>query len=209
MSKYREEKATMNEPRADFLEKFFKTLADVSRLRIMGLLSEREYSVGELAETLDLTEPTVSHHLSRLRHMGLLNLRSEGNRRYYRLNAGILERMNRFVDDLEDHQQAQPDDDAWIEALDLSPADRKAIKDFTYQGRLKQIPSKHKKLLAILRWLATQFEPGRHYTEDEVNTIIRRYHDDYAFLRRALIDEKLLLREGGGGRYWLAEQDTP
>ena len=44
---------------------FLKTLAHESRLKLLGLLAEREYSVGELAELLDLKEPTVSHHLAK------------------------------------------------------------------------------------------------------------------------------------------------
>ena len=43
---------------------FFKALADESRLRIVGLLAEREYSVQALAQALALKEPTVSHHLA-------------------------------------------------------------------------------------------------------------------------------------------------
>src|SRR5271170_8101865 len=45
---------------------FFKAMANESRLRIVGLLAERERSVQELAELLELKEPTVSHHLAAL-----------------------------------------------------------------------------------------------------------------------------------------------
>ncbi|NJL95437.1 MAG: winged helix-turn-helix transcriptional regulator [Anaerolineae bacterium] len=54
-----------------------KALADESRLRILVLLCQAERSVGELAELLDLKEPTISHHLARLRQVGLVNLRAE------------------------------------------------------------------------------------------------------------------------------------
>ena len=71
------------------------------------------------------------------------------------------------------------------------------LKDYTINGRLKQIPAKQKKLLVILHWLAGQFEPDRKYTEREVNEILTRYHPDYASLRRDLIDALTLDAEIG------------
>ena len=51
--------------------RFFKALADASRLRLVGLLAGAEHSVDELATLLDLRAPTVSHPLARLRAAGL------------------------------------------------------------------------------------------------------------------------------------------
>lgn len=53
---------------------------------------------------------------------------------------------------------------------------------------------------AVLRFLARLFEPGRTYAEREVNEALSAYHDDYATLRRALIDAGLLRRDHG--LYW-------
>jgi len=44
------------------------------------------------------------------------------------------------------------------------------------------------------------FEPGVKYPERDVNAILRAWHDDHAALRRYLVDEGLLDREGG--QYW-------
>lgn len=44
------------------------------------------------------------------------------------------------------------------------------------------------------------FEPGVRYTEKDVNTALRAFHDDHAALRRYLVDEGLLSRENG--MYW-------
>jgi hypothetical protein len=49
-----------------------------------------------------------------------------------------------------------------------------------------------------------QFDPGRRYAEREVNEIISRTHDDYATLRRELVDARLLARERDV--YWLVAQ---
>ena len=70
----------------------------------------------------------------------------------------------------------------------------------TEDGRLHTIPSKHYKLLVVLDHLAQSFEPGRVYPEAEVNEILRRFHPDYAALRRYLVDEQFLTRLEGS--YW-------
>ena len=70
----------------------------------------------------------------------------------------------------------------------------------TDDGRLLTIPSKHSKLLVVLDHLAQSFEPGRVYAEAEVNEILRRFHPDYAALRRSLVDEQFLTRQAGN--YW-------
>ena len=45
-----------------------------------------------------------------------------------------------------------------------------------------------------------QFEPGQYYDEREVNRILKRYNDDYATLRRYLVDEGFMSRDAG--KYW-------
>ena len=55
-------------------------------------------------------------------------------------------------------------------------------------GRLHTIPSKHAKLLVVLDHLAQSFEPGQRYEEAEVNLVLRGFHDDYAALRRYLVE---------------------
>ena len=175
------------------LLQFFKALADETRLKLLGILANREYSVEELAALLQLKAPTVSHHLTKLKELDLVRMRSEGNTHIYWLNAealrnsskGLLssEKMASLVDDVEG--------DAW---------ERKVLKDFFEGTRLKEIPASRKKRSIILRWLATQFEPGIPYKESEVNEIIERHHPDTAWLRRELIAEKLMQRESGV--YW-------
>ncbi|TMK77645.1 MAG: DUF2087 domain-containing protein [Actinobacteria bacterium] len=54
--------------------------------------------------------------------------------------------------------------------------------------------------MIVLTRLALEFEPGVHYREADVNTQLKRYHADYASLRRALVDEGLLSRRAGS--YW-------
>ena len=200
----------MDQRELSHLVQFFKGLADENRLRIIGIVSQNEHGVGELAEALELSEPTVSHHLSKLRELGLVNLRANGNRRFYRLNpsalADYLQQATK-IDQLFENGNEKRADSSWIDQLDLDEFDRKVLKDYTSGRRLKQIPTKQKKLLAVLRWLATMFEADVNYTEREVNAVITQVHDDYASLRRDLIEFGFLRRERGGGKYWVTPED--
>lgn len=71
---------------------------------------------------------------------------------------------------------------------------------FIKKGRLVIMPSKRSKLRPVLDHIAQEFEPGRTYPEPEVNDILMRYNDDYAALRRYLVDEGFMTREAGV--YW-------
>jgi biotin operon repressor len=191
---------------------YFKALADDSRLTMLGILAEREINVGDLAARMNLSEPTISHHLSKLREVGLVVLRTEGNQRFYRANTATLEQFKAAVQNVEHlpvslHAAA---DETWLDALpdDFSEEDRALLREMTHNGALKQIPSKQLKLLLVLRWLTLKFEAERLYSEKEVNAIISTvYAHDYATLRRDLVDFGFLRRERGGGKYWLTPDD--
>ena len=49
----------------------------------------------------------------------------------------------------------------------------------------------------MLERLAEEFEPGRDYSEREVNLAIANFHDDFCTLRRNLVDECFMRREDG------------
>lgn len=62
-----------------------KALANEARLMIVDRLNEKEYSVGELTELLELDQSTVSKHLSVLYNAGIVDYKKNGNLVYYRL----------------------------------------------------------------------------------------------------------------------------
>lgn len=187
----------------------FKALADDTRIRMIGLLAGQEYNVQQLASLLGVREPTVSHHLSKLRAVGFVLLRMDGNQRFYRLNHESLDRFKQAVLNIEElaPTMPQPGDESWIDQLPFDEDEKKLLRDNTYAGRLRQIPAKQNKKLVIYKWLVRQFEPGVTYSEREVNDIIVRFHDDYASLRRGLIEFGFLRRERGGGQYWVTPDD--
>lgn len=201
----------MEERKQSSLLEMLKALADESRLSILRLVSEEEHTVGDLARLINLGEPTVSHHLARLREVGLVTLRMAGNQRFYRVNQTGLKRFKSLVAEIEKHApspEPQASEDAWIAQLGWSAEDQEVLREHTFSGQITHLPTRQKKLLVILRWLATLFEPGRMYTEAEVNALLKPiYEVDYVSLRRDLVDLGYLRRERGGGKYWLAPEE--
>ena len=74
---------------------FFKALSDESRLKIVGSLANSERSVEELASLLDLKAPTVSHHLAKLKSLGLVTMKSEGTTHLYKLDLESLRALSK------------------------------------------------------------------------------------------------------------------
>ena len=67
-------------------------------------------------------------------------------------------------------------------------------------GRIVTMPAKRSRRLLLLDHVAQMFEVGVRYKEGEVNLKLRNLHEDYAALRRYLVDEGFLSREHG--EYW-------
>jgi DNA-binding transcriptional ArsR family regulator len=99
----------------------FAILAEPHRRQILDLLRERDRSVGELVDLVQLAQPTVSKHLKLLRDHGLVDVRVEAQRRWYRLRSEPLQQVdawlqpyrriwNQRLDALGRHLDALPDD---------------------------------------------------------------------------------------------------
>lgn len=99
----------------------FAVLADPSRREILDLLRAGERPVGDLVDRLTLTQPTVSKHLKVLREAGLVDVRQEAQRRWYRIRPAPLAEVDAWLapyrrmwenslDALERHLDAMPDD---------------------------------------------------------------------------------------------------
>ena len=86
--------------------------------------------------------------------------------------------------------------------LGATPEQAAALRGFLVDGRLVSIPAARAKRLVLLDFLAQRFEPGKVYPERKVNLMLGGVHDDFAALRRYLVDEEFLERRGGF--YWRA-----
>jgi hypothetical protein len=175
------------------LVRLLKLLADESRLKLLGLLAGGEYKVGELAELLGLREPTVSHHLARLQELDLVQSRSEGTTRRYRLKADTLHRLSREL--FTPTRIASIADNVMGDRYE-----RKVLDTYFKDGKLTKIPETRKKRDVILRWLVARFEEGERYPESRINEVLKQYHPDSATLRREFIMTNLMKREKGV--YW-------
>jgi len=174
---------------ATVLLRHFKALGNESRLKLVGLVADRERNVQELAALLALKEPTVSHHLAILKGAGLLAMRIDGNTHWYRLDLDALRRINQsvFSADLS-RVPYETDGQVW---------EREILPNFIENDRLIKIPDTRKKRWVVLKWLARRFALDSRYSEAEVNAVLKRHHPDAATLRRELVGYRMLERNKG------------
>ena len=94
----------------DILAKYFRTLGNPTRLRILDLLRERERPVRELVDQLRTSQPYVSNQLGYLRWCGLVATRRDHRTIYYRLADARVEQIlalaQSLLDDNADHVAA-------------------------------------------------------------------------------------------------------
>jgi len=86
----------MNDTCEEFAQ-LFKALSDPNRLRIMRMLSYGELCACRLLEELNITQPTLSHHMGYLCECGLVNGRKEGKWMHYSLNKKTAQRLQTFL----------------------------------------------------------------------------------------------------------------
>lgn len=67
-------------------ERYLKVLANKNRLMILCTLMESELSVGELNQTIPLSQSALSQHLGRMRELGFVSTRKAGQVVFYRVS---------------------------------------------------------------------------------------------------------------------------
>jgi hypothetical protein len=84
------------------------------------------------------------------------------------------------------------------EAYDAARAEQERLvgRLFT-DGRIERVPARRKVRAAVLLEVVSRFEPGREYSEPEVNEVLLGVHEDFAYLRRELVNYHYLEREDG------------
>jgi len=79
-------------------EAALRALADPRRRQMLELVWDRERSPSDLASRCRLSRPATSQHLKVLREAGLVSVRLEGNRRFYRVQAARLAELQAMLD---------------------------------------------------------------------------------------------------------------
>jgi hypothetical protein len=81
------------------------------------------------------------------------------------------------------------------------------LRVFVKKGRIETMPARQSRRRLLLDKIAQGFEPGVRYPEYRVSRFLGAIYDDYAALRRYLVDEGLLSR--AGGEYWRTGGTVP
>ncbi|MFD2639495.1 DUF2087 domain-containing protein [Piscibacillus salipiscarius] len=175
----------------DRLVNFHKTVGDKTRLRIIGLLKEGPLHGQAIAGKLGLTPPTISHHIQKLKEIDILYQRRDKNTIYYHLNEPKLARLANAITTLGDEEMNE-------EFTVTDEEKHKILSNFIgSDGRLKSIPAQLKKRLIILEHMVSGLEPGVTYPEPKINEHIKKYHDDFATIRREFIMHHFMTRDKG------------
>ena len=85
----------------------FNAIAEPRRRSILEFLAAEERSVGEIADALELGQPSVSKHLRVLHHVGLVHVRREGRRAMYRTNSETLRTIHDWSGMFAQHWRGQ------------------------------------------------------------------------------------------------------
>ncbi|MDN3362656.1 metalloregulator ArsR/SmtB family transcription factor [Priestia megaterium] len=174
----------------DKLVNFYKTLGDPTRIRIIAILKKEPLNGQMIAKKLGLKPPTITHHISKLRDIGLISQRREGNSIYFHLNKERLNYNSKAILNIGGENMTQKD-------IEVTDKEKQSIVNnfFDTNGKLKNIPSQRKKKVVILAYLLRDLQHGKVYKEQEINDYVKSYHEDFATIRREWIMNHFMYRE--------------
>jgi hypothetical protein len=173
---------------------FLRLALDPVRLAVLGRALPGPVDPEALAAELNLPSHKVIRAIGVLRSAGLLT-------DDLRLVPGVLAEIARALPAAE---PAAPG----VLAGGWTEPEAEILRTFFAGTRLTSIPIPRAKRRVVLERIVQEFEPGVRYQERTVNRIVEAFHEDYAALRRYMVDEGLLTRADGvywrtGGRYLL------
>ncbi len=151
----------------------------------------------DIAEERDLTTSAIRNHRFRLKEkqkqakvflalMDLLYLENLDEKEMVEIHKGAKQIDERYAIDEKDREKI---------------LERFVLED----GSLKKFPKKEKEKIVILMYLANHLNYGVKYNENQINTFIKEFHDDFVAVRRYLIAYGFLDRTRDGKEYWLNE----
>lgn len=168
-----------------------KLLADKTRLDILNLLLKEDSYVEKIAYELTLTPATICYHLKKLENAGVVRCSRSQFYIIYSVNQEIFAKpLSAFVK----NENVRANDETYRKQI---------LSNFFRYGKLVKIPSQRKKREIVLAKILESFESGKIYTENEVNEIIHRFHEDHCTIRREMVSFGMLDREHLS--YWVRE----
>jgi hypothetical protein len=163
-----------------------RVLADESRLRVHAAVLLGARSTADVVQTTGLSVRAALQALTRLESVRLVTRDHDGWVAHPEVLRAAAKEATPSTEPV-DYDVADPEEAA-------------VLRTFLPEGVLVQIPAAQGKRRIVLDHVARVFEAGVRYPEREVNAMLRAFHPDYAALRRYLVDEGFLGREGGS--YW-------
>lgn len=175
------------------MDKKYTGLSDIQQ-SILGAFYQGKGDQ-EIAGEMGIEKSTVRNHRFKLREKAK-------QARFFLVLMELVEKSQnqgeRFV---EMHRNARMVDERY--AITMEEEKKLIKKYFQSDGRLDRYPVKAKDQIVILRKAVTLFESGVKYTEKEVNHILEGLFEDYAILRRNLIEYGFMKRKADGSSYWI------
>ncbi len=175
-----------------------RAVVDPVRLAVLGASVGGPASIDDLASDLGVPRRTIAKAIGSLRSDGLLD-----------------EEATADADALRAVAESIPTTDSGGDRVEGPWTDEEAnvLGRFFADGRLASIPTQRSKRFLVLEKIAQEFEPGRRYSERDVNFKIQLIHSDYAAIRRYMVDSGLMDRADGaywrtGGRYAIPESNS-
>jgi len=170
---------------------------EVIKLMAQGLTDK------EIATELGIAQSTIRNHRFKLRE-------KEKQARLFLATMELLsDASSRGIDVLDKEVITDPHKTATTldDRYNITDKERKAtIK--AYMGEtnaLKSYPAKEKKKIIVLGEIVKNFSTGRIYTEKEINRVLKRIFEDYATIRRALVEYGFIDRSNDCTKYWVKE----
>lgn len=179
----------------------FTGITDIQRELIT--LMAQGLSDKEIAGKLGVAQSTIRNHRYKLRE-------KEKQARLFLAMMDLLskntdKKINKMDDEViyDAHKTATTIDDRY----NITDAETEnVIKTyFDQNGALKSYPAREKKKIIVLKEIAKNFSSGKTYSEKDINRILKRIYEDYATLRRALIEYGFIERTNDGSSYWVKE----
>jgi len=159
-------------------------LADEARLRVLAAIVLGASTFAAVTERSGLTDDEAARALAQLLTSGLVVQVEHG----LAVDLDVFARTARAAS-----TPRKPPD-----LSGATPEQASVLRNFLdADGRLGELPARAARRRLVLEYVAGRFEPDRQYPEREVNTMLMDVHDDFASLRRFLVDEGFLEREGG------------
>jgi len=110
-----------------------KALSDETRFRIAWALAEEDLCVCELSDALEVSQSTLSNHLSKMRDLGIVDTRKDGSWVYYMLSDALRDQVTAMFDafaaDLEMDETLQNDQERLAARLEMR-VDGRCIRSY-------------------------------------------------------------------------------